>query len=261
MKKMILIMLAISVGMVSCKKETQEEEHTTPYDNLAPQKQSWGFCIDYTGSWCYYCGQWGNAALDNAVNVGNTVGMAVKVSPDPEAVATDLYNSFIADRPLNGGTPTLAAGDVTDADYNAASYCQQLVEKPCMIGIDARQEINNGQLSVYVKTKNFAAIPDISDYFIVAYLLEDGLHYEQTGSSSSDPVHNFVLRKASSGSVYYGESLMTDGAQDAEFTHTFSFDVTPYNASNCYAAIVIYKKSNGVVKHSYVNSFWTRGQH
>ena len=258
MKRALLILAAIAIALTSCKKDPQEDPQTSPYDNLNPQKQSWGFCIDYTGSWCYYCGQWGDAALHNAVNVGNTVGMAVKVSPDPQAVPEALYNSFTSDRPLNGGTPTLAAGDVTDADNSAASYCAQLVSRPCTIGIDARHEVKDGKLSVYVKTKNFEAIPNISDYYMVAYLLEDGLHYEQQGSSSSDPVHDFVLRKASSGNVYYGEQLMTDGATNAEFTHTFTFDVNGYNANNCYAAIVIYKKTTGAVTYSYVNSHWTK---
>lgn len=258
MKKFFLMMMAVAVVLVSCKKDPKEEP--TPYDNLNPQKQSWGFCIDYTGSWCYYCGQWGNSSLDAAVNVGNTVGIAVKISPDPQAVPEALYNSFTSDRPLNGGTPTLAAGDKTDADNNAASYCQQLVARPCTIGIDASQEINNGTLSLYVKTKNFEEIPNISDYYIVAYLIEDDLHYAQQGSSSSDPVHNFVLRAASSGNVYYGAQLMTDGSKDAEFTHEFSFDVSAYNASNCYAAVVLYKKTTNAVQYSYVNSFWTRGQ-
>ena len=258
MKRTLIILAAIAIALTSCKKDPSDDPKTTPYDDLNPQKQSWGLCIDYTGNWCTYCGQWGDAALHNAVNVGNTVGVAVKISPDPQAVPEALYNSFLSDRPLNGGAPTLAAGDVTDADNNAASYCAQLVARPCTIGIDARQEVKDGKLSVYVKTKNYEAIPNISDYYMVAYLLEDGLHYPQQGSSSSDPVHDFVLRQTSSGNVYYGEQLMTDGAVDAEFTHTFTFDVNAYNANNCYAAIVIYKKTTGSVSHSYVNSHWTR---
>ena len=258
MKKVFFVLFAIAIVMSSCKKDPQEEVVPTPYDNLNPAEQTWAFCIDYTGSWCYYCGQWGNASLDAAVNVGKTVGIAVKVSPDPQAGPTALYNSFVSDRPLNGGTPTLAVGDVTDADNNAANYCRQLLNQPCAIGIDASQEVKDGKLSLYVKTKNFETISNISDYYMVAYLIEDGLHYEQTGSTSSDPVHNFVLRKASSGDVYYGEQLMTDGAANAEFTHTFTFDVSGYNANNCYAAVVIYKKTTNAVKFSYVNSHWTR---
>ena len=233
--------------------DTQDEEG--PYDNLSPQNQSWALCLYYTYNTCYYCGQWGHSALESAVNVGNTVGVAIKISPDPEAIPTQLYWSFHDDRPLNGGAPTLYAGDLCK-DNSAASYCRQLVNRTCSIGIDAQQEIEGNTLSLHVKTKNFTNI-NASDYYIVAYLLEDDLHYSQYGSSSN--LHNFVLRRASSGAVYYGEQLMTDGSVDAEFTKTFSFDVSQYNKDNCYAAVVIYKKGgSGLPEYKFENCFWTR---
>lgn len=257
MKKLSLLLIAFAlvVGFSSCKdKNNDPAAEATPYGNLNPQSQSWALCLDYTGSWCYYCGQWGTAALDAAVNVGHTVGLSIKISPDPQAAPAALEQSFENDRPLNGGTPTLYAGDLCK-DSQASSYCQQLVNRPCTIGIDAAQEIDGNTMSVYVKTKNFEAI-NAADYYMVAYLLEDGLHYTQEGSSSD--LHNFVLRKASSGSNYYGQQLMTDGAANAEFTHTFNFDLTGYNAANCYAAIVIYQKGTGTPMYKFVNAFWTR---
>ena len=259
MKKLFIVLAAISMVLFACKKEKIEKDEPapTPYDNLSPKQQTWALCIDYTGSWCQYCGMWGEDALRAAVNVGRTVGMAVKLSPDPQAIPAALLSSFENDRPVSGA-PTFCVGDMVDVNNQAAYYCGQLIQQPCSIGIDASQEISNGTLSVYVKTKNFETISNISDYYMVAYLLEDGLHYPQTGSSSPDPVHDFVLRKASSGDIYYGQQLMKDGAANAEFTHTFTFNVSSYNANNCYAAVVLYKKTNSAIQYKYVNSIWTR---
>ena len=255
MKKLSLLLIAFAmvVGFSSCKQDDPKNE-PSPYDNLNPKQESWAMCLEYTGSWCYYCGQWGGTALNAAVNVGRTVGMAIKIAPDPQALASDLKSSFESDRPYPDGTPTLYAGDLKK-DYNAANYCQQLINNPCVIGIDASQSITDNQLQLCVKTKNFEAI-NASDYYIVAYLIEDNLHYNQEGSDSD--LHNFVLRKASSGSNYYGEQLFTDGAANAEFTHTFNFDVSNYNKANCYAAVVIYKKGTGTPQYKFVNAFWTR---
>lgn len=260
MKKLFIVLAAISMVLFACKKdniEKNEPDKTTPYDNLSPQQQTWALCINYTGSWCSACGVWGEQAMDDAVNETKVVGMALKVPTDPQAIPQALLTSFESDRPRHGSVPVFWVGDGS-GNQNPAYYCRKLHKLPCSIGIDARQEITNGTLSVYVKTKNFEAISNISDYYIAAYLLEDGLHYPQLGSSSSDPVHNFVLRKASSGDDYFGQQLLKDGAANAEFTHTFTFNLSSYNANNCYAAVVLYKKTSDSPQYSYVNSFWTR---
>lgn len=262
--KLSLLLLMIVVVIAACDKKPEPTPEpipeTTPFDNLNPQQKNWAIVYNYTASWCHYCGEWGVATLRECVDNGNCVGLALKASGDPQAIPDGLYQSFLSDRTNNGSVPSFSVGDNVDVNSSAPNYCPSLQNRPCYLGLDVAQEIKDGKLYVYVKTKNFESLLNIQDYYMVAYLMEDGLHYEQTGSSDPDPVHNFVLRKASSGDVYYGEQLFTDGENGAELNHTFTFNLEPnYVASNCYAAVVIYKKkASGTPQYSYVNSRWTR---
>ena len=254
MKKLLSILILSAVVFSACN-----HPEPTPYDNLAPQQQQWAIVYNYTGSWCQYCGKWGVAAMRDAVNVGNTVGLVIKVQSDPQAVNTSLLNSFLSDRRYSGVPAFFVGNHMEDVQNRAANFCRQDIVGHCSMGIDMAQEIEGNTMKVYVKTKNFDEIPNIHDYYIVAYLLEDGLHYQQNGSSDPDPVHNFVLRKTSSGTDYFGTQFFTDGALDAEYTHTFTFDLTGYNAANCYAAVAVYQKNAaGSPNYKYVNSHWTR---
>ncbi len=263
MKRKLFLFVILAVVIAACKPEPEPEPEPlpepTPYDNLNPQQKTWALVFNYTASWCQYCGQWGVATIRECVNGGNCVGMALKASGDPQALATPLYNSFKADRPTGGGIPSFSVCDDIGVDSRAPSYCTTWQNKFCYLGLDVSHEIKDGKMLVYVKTRNFETITNIHDFYIVAYLMEDGLHYAQTGSSDPDPVHNFVVREASSGSDYFGEQLFTNGEQNAEFTHTFSFDMnSKYVPENCYAAVVIYKKTTDELMYQYVNCRWTR---
>lgn len=255
MKKLLSIIIVLFAVVFSACNHPEP----TPYDNLAPQQQQWAIVYNYTGSWCQYCGKWGVGAMRDAVNVGNTVGLVLKVGSDPQAINTTLLNSFLSDRKYSG-VPALFVGNlIKDVQTGAANRCRMDLNQPCTVGIDMAQEIDGNLMKVYVKTKNFVEIPNIKDYYIAVYLLEDGLHYPQNGSSEADPVHNFVLRSTASGNDYFGAQYFTDGALGAEYTGTFVLDLAGYNHDNCYAAVVIYEKNAaGSPAYKYVNCRWTR---
>ena len=42
MKRTLIILAAIAIALTSCKKDPSDDPKTTPYDDLNPQKQSWG---------------------------------------------------------------------------------------------------------------------------------------------------------------------------------------------------------------------------
>ena len=262
MKKRLFLFMMLAVVIAACKPDPEPEPEpqpeATPYDKLDPQQKTWALVFNYTASWCQYCGQSGVAKLRSCVDGGNCVGMALKAANDPQALATPLYNSFKADRPNNNNVPSFSVGDNVHVN-DPLSYCSTWQNKFCYLGLDVSHEIKDGKMLVYVKTRNYESIINIHDFYIVAYLMEDGMHYPQTGSSDPDPVHNFVVREASSGNDYFGEQLFTNGDQNAEFTHTFSFDMkSKYVPENCYAAVVIYEKTTKEPVYQFVNCRWSR---
>ena len=264
MKKRLFLFMMLAVVIAACKPDPEPEPEPvpepTPYENLNPQQKTWELVFNYTASWCQYCGQWGVPTMNNCIEGGDCVGLAIKASGDPEAVSTGLWNSFRSDRGQSAGTPSFFVGNSTqNVQSQAPTYCQNLLGTYCYMGLDVSHEVKDGKMLVYVKTRNYESILNIHDFYIVAYLMEDGLHYTQKGSSDPDPVHNFVVREASSGDDYFGEQLFSNGDQNAEFTHTFSFDMkSKYTPENCYAAVVVYKKTTNEPVYQYVNCRWSR---
>lgn len=261
MKKRFYFLMVLAVLIAACKPEPEPEPEPqpepTPYDNLNPQQKTWALVFNYTGSWCQYCGQWGVTTMRQCVNNGDCVGLSLKVGSDPQAIPTSLLNSFKSDRPYSGVPSFFVGNNTNNVQSQAPSYCQNLLNTYCYMGLDVSHEIKDGKMLVYVKTHNYESIINIHDFYLVAYLMEDDLHYPQTGSNEADPVHDYVVRKASSGNDYFGEQLFTNGDSGAELTHTFTFDLGNYVPENCYAAVVVYKKAENPT-YQYVNCRWSR---
>ncbi|MDD3281295.1 MAG: Omp28-related outer membrane protein [Bacteroidales bacterium] len=259
MKKYFLVMLSTLMVLVfnSCNKEELQKE-------LKPQEKQNGLCYMYTSTLNPAC-SWGEEQLSGqAKDVRGyiSVGIHSPNQSDPMEISEALFNSFIEDRPTPTpyGYPSYIVGDKSCSNCHVPVSMDNIMSRTCNIAMAARDTIINKKMTVTVKTKNLTQLENV-DYYMVVYVLEDNLVYPQNSETGiiSNFVHDCVLRKTSSGNIYYGEKVFTGGAANKEFNKEFTIDVTGCNPNFTYALVVIYKKGNeSTPKYLFENAFWTR---
>ncbi|MDD3692073.1 MAG: Omp28-related outer membrane protein [Bacteroidales bacterium] len=259
MKKYFLVMLStlIVLFLSSCKKVDESPKE------LIPQEKQNGLCYMYTSTLNPAC-SWGEDQLSRQSRQNGYlfVGIHSPNQKDPMEVPEALFNSFIEDRPNPKPYyyPLYIVGDKDCSNCTVMFNMDDILSRTCNIAMAARDTIINNKMTVTIKTKNLTQLEDV-DYYMGVYVLEDNLVYPQNSDSGliSNFSHNCVLRKTSSGNVYYGEKVFTGGDINKVYDKEFTIDVTGCNPKYTYALVVIYKEGvESTPKYLYENAFWTR---
>jgi hypothetical protein len=229
--------------------------------NLVPDKTQNGFAINYTATWCTYCGDWGLPLIhDMATLAPNGAILAVHVSGDP--MTTGLYPSFGADRTTGGGIPSFWVGDIKTS--NSSDMFQLLYSGDADAGVDYSYSIENNIMTINTKTKFF--IQKMAKYYLSIIIVEDGIDgssnapsdYIQQGTSNSYPnndfTHDFVVRRGSIPSNAYGEIIAENPVYNDVVEKTYKIQLED-NWNNPYPVAIIweYRPNNSPIFH-YVNS-------
>jgi hypothetical protein len=222
MKKISLFFLLLLVIVFSCKKEENTDPKTE--DNLNPLQQKWGFALNYTATWCYYCGEWGAPLIHEFADTGNVVAITVHANGDPMYNAS-LYNSFSSVRNEGSGIPSFWVGDVKTTEM---SVMTNLLEQAPVAAI-AIQSAKSGD-SLIVKTKVRFYEADSNDYYLSVLILENGIdgsstsgEYEQNGTSIPDSyMHDFVLRSSNVAGSAYGEMIISNPGSGTEILNQYT---------------------------------------
>ncbi len=253
MKKFSLILLTFVLVLGACKKDKEEE-------GLTPTSTQNGFAINYTATWCGYCGDWG-APLIHKYGTDATKGVVICSHASGDPMNNSLYTDFKADRTTGGGIPSFWVGDSKTTADDAMTNL--LASGSATAGVDYSYEVSGTTMTVKTKTKFFS--PDAGDYYMSILILEDGINgnsssgqYKQNGVTNSYPNddyhHDFVLRASASGSAY-GTAIATDPANEAEIDKDYTITIDPaWNKP--YPVIIIWKyEPSGSAPHfKYINS-------
>jgi Outer membrane protein Omp28 len=246
MKKLLVIMLAMSMAFVACKKE----EETTPYDNITVAQSQEAFVLLTTATWCVYCGQWGIPTFEEAlagegsIDAARVNGISLQYSSsDPMylEMANTLKTQYAIGGPPNVWIEFNNAYNLNPAGWKNAIVTRQ-AETSVTCGVGMYVEAEAGVYTVYVKANFFSTLS--GTYNIAVYAVENHVTATQTGSTSDQ--HERVLRGEITANDAYGTQMFS-GSSPEEYTALFTYDPASHiSASNVQFVAVIYEMSGGV---------------
>ena len=263
MKNLSLILVAFMLVFAACKKDKTGEEDP---DALAPTAAQKGFSIEYTSTTCGICGNQGfTLSHQFAKDAPQGVMITLHVNSNSDKMANNtLSYGFNDDRPVQGGIPKFYVGDKKILPSETNAMKDLISQGDAVAGIDIKYEKDGSNMKVETLTKFFKAAT--GDYYLSVYILEDGIDgsskapqgYVQAGGKYSHPnddyKHDFVIRASSMNNNVMGEKIVSNPAQDAEISKSYTI---PLDASwkDVYAVAVLWKyDASGNIKYKYVNS-------
>jgi hypothetical protein len=279
MKKFLTFVLAASMlttATLSCKKKSTTikgcmDPNSVNYNKLATEtdgncqvadsKQRF-FMMDITATWCPPCGSYGIPGFNKSIDLigeSNVVAMSVHSTDAMSCAAGNelmnyaQYKTTSVPRIAGADTLIFPAGVYTDITATANKikgasdlFTSQTPTANCYIG----KTISGSNVTLDVKTKFFKAAS--GDYYIAAYILEDGIIASQqlaTGGANATQVHNHVLRGSFSttfGDVLANGSIETGRVVSKTFTTSLN---STWKTENLRYAVVIWKKNaSGIYK-------------
>jgi len=229
-------------------------------NGLNPTSTQNGFAVNYTATWCFYCGDWGELLTHDYANAApNGAIVASHAASDP--MTNNLYASFTADRTTGGGIPSFWVGDVMTTSAGAMTA---LLSQAAPCGVDYKYSVSGSTMTIDTKTKFFSAAT--GDYYLSVLIVEDGINgnstagnYAQNGVTNSYPnddfKHDFVLRASNVAGNAYGVLITQNPAADFTIDKSFTIALEP-TWKNPYAECIIWKheSSGAVPKYKYMNS-------
>lgn len=255
MKQILPLILCLAVILISCNKQddtADDNPNPDPNQNVpTPVKEQWGLAINYTATWCTYCGQWGAPLLHDFAAAGKVVTIAVHGSDDPMYKAA-LFQDLVMVRPV-AGYPTFWVGDIKT---NQMADMTDLLQSPSITGIAISSVTAADSMVVKTKVKFFGS--DDGTFHLSVLLLEDGIDgsqsagdYEQQGVSNPDTYkHDFVLRASANKGNIYGPDIIATPEPGDEVEGTYVFHLKE-SWSDVYPVAVLWK-DNYVGDPSYV---------
>lgn len=237
-----------------------------------PVKKSTALVNKISGTWCGPCGSWGwdlaneviTATEGKALYMGIFVGGAANgndkfenptgLALDP-AFATPDYGG-VPDFGVNGigqmVSPTPGSVDLNASKTNILNAVNTFAATTPVASPANKMTISGNTVNVNAKVQFWSAAN--GEYYLAAYLVEDGALNLQAGQSGTVE-HHSVLRTTMSANKPYGEQI-ANGAIPANqtYTKTFTFTVTnnTWDKAKFKMYTVIWKK-NGP-KYEFINA-------
>lgn len=281
MKKILLIAVTVTsvLAFSSCAKDRVEgctdpfsinyNPNATDEDGscFAPSSEKHALAGDFTGTWCPWCGEWGGPEFDKMIDLSGTkvVPMAVHVTDEMTTAETAALDSYYSTEGIVTGYPTLYVWNqsaFSDGTAGAASVDAEIAMQTSEAGAIADFVDNGTSLTIQVSAKLFADVT--GDYFVAAYLMENGLVYPQEVESTgtvSDWVHNHVIRGSSNGSAWGEQWVFAAGQTGQAFNKEYSIEKNDnWNLDNMYCIAIVWKYDASTDKYTFVNVQSTEGK-
>ena len=251
MRKVYLLLLSLGLLTNSAFAQTPEKKSVALIDKI-------------TGVECYYCGEWGWELADELIT-----------STEGKALYMGVYVEFAGDATFENETSTALAHafaspnwGIPDFGVNGVGISSQTISSATISGpvntfaasIPAaspanKMTFNGNTVTASAKVQFWSAVN--GEYYLAAYLVEDGVIHSQAGPAGANgPVaHHEVLRGSMSPAKPFGEQIAT-GAINANqtFDKTFTFNITDntWKKEKMSVYTVIWKKSG--TKYEFVNA-------
>jgi len=265
MKRKILAISILAIGLLACNEKANSSEPTTIEDtendevtkNEAPEVVLEDVVkpvlFDYTSTGCPGCGSWGAPTFERIADEQKTsiVPIAVHIKyGDP--MITDISNALGANRTGQRFTPQLFVNESNGVVLNAGRIdgngsllklnedLDGVKNREAQMYVGVTSTINESVMSLRYKTR---AIDDLEgEYSVSVYIMEDKLFYNQSSAASNPFEHNYVIRAANDGAfgTALEQSNLKTGAE-SEFLIDMDLDEN-WKAENLYATVIVWKK-------------------
>lgn len=219
MKKLSLILSAVAIAVLvfsGCKKKTDDPGNSGDGSWYQPEQKQRSLLLNFTATWCTYCGQWGHPAFhaaedglgDNAlpfaVQAAQSELSAVQYKPGTD---TPYYARHLADmtppasllQGINvGGYPTLCVNN--KGGYGPGSQATMIADANTFNANKASANIDFGVtksmtgLNIRSTVRFFDAAN--GEYYVTFFITQNNISHRQNVSGNYiDPyTHNDVIR-------------------------------------------------------------------
>ena len=239
-------MLALAIGFVACKKDKDDDEDPSPYDNITVAQSQEAFVMITSATWWPYCGSWGIPTFEEALNgAGNIDAARVNgVSLDYSGTLAHPMAATLKSEFGIGGPPNLWIEFNNAYNLNPTGWKNAIVarqaETTVSCGVGMAKEISGNTVTLYVKAKFFSTLS--GTYNLAVYAVENHVTATQQGMTSDQ--HYRVLRGEVTADDEFGVQIFS-GTSPEEYTNTFTY--TPDSGveiNNLQFVAVIYKMEN-----------------
>ncbi|MFO7722019.1 MAG: hypothetical protein R6V49_02245, partial [Bacteroidales bacterium] len=203
MKKILFLMIGLAIMFGSCNKE---DDDSNTDKGIVVKKEQWALAINYTATWCGYCGSWGAPLIKETGALPRVVAIAPHASSDP-MYNQSLYSGFTSERETGGGIPSFWVNDEKTGQNTTKSAAEAATALLPAAALGMKAEKVGTTYNVKVKAEWYTA--GTGDYYLSVFLLEDGIDgsatsgaYKQSGTSDPNYEHYFVLRASATAGVY-----------------------------------------------------------
>ncbi len=279
MKKLLIIAIAATtaVAFSSCAKDRiygctdpfsiNYNPNATDDDGgcFKPSSQKRALVGDFTATWCPYCGQWGapefKAALDQSGP--NAVPLSIHNTDEITTTESTALTDYYGAEGIVGGYPTLYVWNqstFTSGGAGAGMVSTEVSSGSADASAVAGFTDNGTSITISVSAATFTDVT--GDYYVAAYLMEDGLVYtQQIAGADPDPnfIHDHVIRASTNGSCWGEQFIFGSGSNGTTWTKSYQITKNAaWKTENMYMVAIVWKYDSAEGKYTYVNAQETK---
>jgi len=255
----------------SCTQPAGYVDNSDDQMDAVVEKKSMALVTKMTGTNCGPCGSWGWVLFNDIITEleGEALIMSV-YSYSGTQMSTPTGDDWSPDFGMQGA-PSFCVNGKNRTEYatgggiytgqtqtNVINTSDSTAAVNPLAAMACQKNIEGTTLTVNTATKFYAGLS--GDYYLGAYVIEDGVIADQSGDAGAGASHHYVLRGSVDGNPY--GSLLNSGPVEAnetiEKTYTMELDAS-WVADNITIGLVLWNNING--EYLYMNAYTGESSH
>ena len=198
--------------------------------------------VRFTATWCGYCPTMASS-IDAAIEMvpGRLIPFTLHATDSQGGLAYSGTSNFAGLYQISGYPSGRVNGYAAVKNYQVSTgkeifaglATEAVSSLPSKTNIGGFVSVAGGQVDAMLSV----AVKEAGTYKISAFVLEDGIQYQQDGAGS-DYTHNYVVRKEMTG--IYGNEFSTSSANETkEFNFSIPVPSSVINAANLHVVVYV----------------------